>query len=262
MPGKLRLSVIIITLNEAHHITECIDSIKSIASEIIVLDCGSEDETQALARAHGARVMQNTGWPGFGPQKNRALARAQFAWILSLDADERATPALCAEIARAVRNEGYTAYAIPRRTQFCGRWVRHSGWTPDDVVQLFRRGQARFSEHAVHEHVRVEGSIGHLTQPLEHYSYRSQREVNEKVQRYARAGAQELHRAGIRGGFCKALLHGGWAWWRTFIWRLGFLDGWTGWAIAAMNARTAWLKYKYLGAARGAAPTSAAVRNS
>src|SRR5260364_296933 len=152
--------------------------------------------------------------------------------------------------------------AIPLRTQFCGRWVRHSGWTPDDVVQLFRRGQARFSEHAVHEHVRVEGRIGHLTQPLEHYSYRSQREVNEKVQRYARAGAQELHRAGIRGGFCKALLHGGWAWWRTFIWRLGFLDGWTGWAIAAMNARTAWLKYKYLGAARGAAPTSAAVRNS
>src|SRR5260364_343668 len=223
VPGKLRLSVIIITLNEAHHITECIDSIKSIASEIIVLDCGSEDETQALARAHGVRVMQNTGWPGFGPQKNRALARAQFAWILSLDADERATPALCAEIARAVRNEGYTAYAIPRRTQFCGRWVRHSGWTPDDVVQLFRRGQARFSEHAVHEHVRVEGSIGHLTQPLEHYSYRSQREVNEKCS-VMRAPARRnciapasaaafARRCCMAGGHGGALSYGVWVSW-------------------------------------------------
>ncbi len=246
MPEKLPISVIIITLNEAHHITECIDSVKSIASEMIVLDCGSEDDTRSRARARGARVIQTTDWPGFGPQKNRALALAQFSWILSLDADERAPPALCAEIARAVRNERHTAYAIPRRPQFCGQWVRYSGWTPDHVVRLFRRGQACFSAHAVHEHVRVDGSIGYLTQPLEHYSYRSPREVNEKVRRYARAGAQELHRAGINGGTCKALLHSSWAWWRTFILRLGFLDGLTGWAIAAMNARTVWLKYKYL----------------
>src|SRR5260363_414726 len=141
-------------------------------------------------------------------------AKHRLAWFRAAEKPRVGARAVCMDsVAGCGRaREGYTAYAIPRRTQFCGRWVRHSGWTPDDVVQLLRRGQARFNEHAVHEHVRVEGSIGHLTQPLEHYSYRSQREVNEKVQRYARAGAQELHRAGIRGGFCKALLHGGWAW--------------------------------------------------
>lgn len=246
MSEPLPLSVIIITLNEAHHIIECIDSVKRIAAEIIVLDAGSEDETLALARARGARAVQTADWPGFGPQKNRALALAQFPWVLSLDADERIPPALSVEITRAVRNACYVAYSIPRRTQFCGKWVRHSGWTPDYVVRLFRRDQGCFSEQSVHERVLVDGKIGYLTQPIDHYSYLSQHEVDGKVQRYARAGAQELYRAGASSDICTALLHSGWAWWRTFVLRLGFLDGPTGWAIAAMNARTAWLKYKHL----------------
>src|SRR5690606_33239293 len=164
----MRLSVIIITRNEAANIEACLQSV-GFADECIVLDSGSTDDTVALAAAFGARVETTADWPGFGPQKNRALDLATGDWVLSLDADERVTPELAQEIQAVLREADFEAYDMPRLSSFCGRFMRHSGWWPDRVVRLFRRGAARFTDAAVHERVDARGPIGHLQPHLLHY---------------------------------------------------------------------------------------------
>ncbi|MEJ0002858.1 MAG: glycosyltransferase family 2 protein [Pararobbsia sp.] len=241
--GRASLSVVLITKNEAHNIGECIASVRALAQEIIVVDSGSHDETVAIARAAGATVIETADWPGFGAQKNRALAHATGEWVLSIDADERVTERGLAEMAEVLAAPRHTAYALPRLSQFCGRWVRHSGWYPDYVTRLFRRGSARFSDDLVHERIDVEGSVVRLDEPLQHYSYLDRRQVEEKIDRYAQAGAEQLFRRGKRYGPLKPYLAGGWAWLRTWVLRAGCLDGAAGWGIAAMNARATAQKY-------------------
>ena len=255
-PGStLPISVIIVTRDEADQIGACLASVKRIASEIIVLDSGSTDKTCLIASEQGAQVHQTADWPGFGAQKNRALALATQPLVLSLDADERLTPALEQEIrTKLTDGNGHTtclvdscvAYAFPRLSQFCGEWVYHSGWHPDYVVRLFRRDKGRFKDRLVHECVLINGKADRLRHPLLHYSYRSHEQVKQKIHRYADAGAQSLYNAGVHCSACAPFLHAAWSWLRTFIFRAGFLDGKTGWAIAFMNARTSWHKYRKL----------------
>ena len=126
----MKLSVIIITKNEAANIQACLDSVR-FANEWIIVDSGSTDGTVAIARAFGATVIETPDWPGFGPQKNRALNAATGDWILSLDADERISEASRDEILAAVKQERHCAYALPRLSSFCGYFIRHSGWYPD-----------------------------------------------------------------------------------------------------------------------------------
>jgi glycosyltransferase involved in cell wall biosynthesis len=242
------LSVIVITLNEALDIEACLESVRGLANEVVVVDSGSTDGTPAMAERLGARVVR-TDWPGFGPQKNRALALATHPWILSLDADERLTPELRASI-EAVLASGDPAhtcagYALSRRSQFCGHWVDHSGWSPDWVARLFRRESGRFSDDAVHERVLIDGPIGRLDGRLLHYSYRSRDEVDAKTQAYARAGARMMLERGKRVGALSPFFHGMFAFVRTFMLRAGFLDGTTGIAVARMNARASYLKYRH-----------------
>jgi glycosyltransferase involved in cell wall biosynthesis len=237
------LSVVIITKNEAHNIGACIASICSLAQEVIVVDSGSRDDTVAIARAAGATVIETEDWPGFGPQKNRALSHARGDWVLSLDADERVTEQGLAELSAVLAAPRHTAYALPRLSQFCGRWVRHSGWYPDYVTRLFRRGSARFSDDLVHERIDVQGEVESLREPLHHYSYLDQRQVEEKIDRYAQAGAEQLFQRGKHYGPLKPYLAGGWAWLRTWVLRAGCLDGAAGSGIAAMNARSTAQKY-------------------
>jgi glycosyltransferase involved in cell wall biosynthesis len=242
------LSVIIITRNEAHNIGECIASIRALAYEIVVVDSGSTDDTIVIARTAGARVIETSDWPGFGAQKNRALSYATGMWVLSLDADERVTGPGRAELAAILAaphaaSSSCAGYALPRLSQFCGRWVRHSGWYPDHVTRLFRRGAARFSDDLVHERIDVEGTVERLHEPLHHFSYLDRKQVEDKIERYAEAGAEQLFRRGKRYGPLKPYLAGGWAWLRTWILRAGFLDGAAGTGIAAMNARSTARKY-------------------
>ena len=154
------LSVIVITRNEEANIGDCLAS-AAFARELVVVDGGSSDATVAVARQAGARVEVAADWPGFGPQKNRALALATQPWVLSLDADERVTPQLRDEILRTIASaEARDAFSMPRRSSFCGQFMAHSGWYPDRVVRLFRRGRARFSDDAVHERVLNDGPAG------------------------------------------------------------------------------------------------------
>jgi hypothetical protein len=236
------LSVAIITRDEAHSVRACLESV-AWADEIIVLDSGSTDATVEICTSLGARV-EITDWPGFGAQKNRAIQHCRNDWILSLDADERVTPALRTEIEQAMAlPQDQVAFRMPRLSSYCGRTMRHGGWWPDHVVRLFRRGHARFSDDLVHERLLVEGPIGTLKEPLLHESYLDLEEVLEKVNRYSSAGAQRLAGAGVRGSMTRAVSHGLWAFVRTYLLRAGFLDGREGLMLAISNAEETYYRY-------------------
>lgn len=242
----MSLSVIIIVFNEEANLADCLVSVKGIASEIVVVDSGSTDGTLDIARQAGAKLIQNTDWPGFGPQKNIALDAASCDWVLSLDADERLTEALAQQIRTAMLEEKFDAYEMPRLSYFCGKPVRHCGWYPDHIVRLVRRGTARFSDKLVHESLVPNGPAGRLSSPLLHYSYRSMEDVARKVRSYSDAGARQLFASGKRTSQAQALIHGGWAFLRTYLFKLGILDGATGCRIAAMNMRASYRKYARL----------------
>ncbi len=238
------LSVILITKNEAANIEACLRSV-AFADEIVVVDSGSTDDTVAIARRLGAVVHTTPDWPGFGPQKNRALALATHPWVLSIDADERVTPQLQAEIVKIVQGPGEgQAWEIPRLTQFCGRWIHHCGWTPDLVLRLFRRDAARFSDDLVHERVLLaQGTTGRLLNPLLHYSYPTPSHYWRKLEQYSQAWAVQRHQAGQTTSMARAAAAGVVAFIRSYIFRLGLLDGAMGFAVCTMQAQAAFGKY-------------------
>ena len=239
------LSVILITKNEAELVSQCLESVKW-ADEIVVVDSGSTDDTVAIAGRAGARVEQAPGWPGFGPQKNRALALARGDWVFSIDADEEVTPALRDAILAVVEGRagaGVAGWWVTRSSSFCGRTVRHGDWRNDRVLRLFRRDAARFSDDVVHERVLCPGPHGRLDGLLLHDSVDSLEDAREKTERYARLGAAKLRARG-RGGLAAALTHAAWTFLRGYLLRLGFLDGRAGLSIAALNARGTYLRYR------------------
>lgn len=243
-----KLSVIIITKNEAENIRACLESVKW-ADEIIVVDSGSSDATVGICRELGAQVHEHD-WPGFGMQKNRALSYATSEWVFSLDADERVTPELQAQLIKAMKDGRNDGFYVPRLSQFCGKYIRHSGWYPDYVLRLFRRTRGRFSDDMVHERVILEGTAGRLSSPLLHYSYLNEADVQRKTDQYARAGAMQMFKNGKTATSFDAPLRAGWAFIRTYFLRLGFLDGIAGFNIALMNFRTTYLKYRQLRTSR------------
>ena len=238
------LSVIIITRNEATNIEACLDSV-AFADELIVLDSGSSDATVQLAREKGARVYSVDDWPGFGPQKNRALALATCDWVLSLDADERVAADLAAEMRAAMSELKQTAFEVPRLTQFCGQWIHHCGWTPDRVLRLFRRGTAKFSDDLVHEKVLLSPGIrsGRLRSHLLHYSYPTPTHYWRKLEQYSQAWAAQRWALGQKVSMWRAGLSGVVAFVRSYFFRLGFLDGAMGFAVCTMQAQAAFGKY-------------------
>lgn len=239
------LSVILITRNEALNIRDCLESVRW-ADEIIVIDSGSSDNTVQIAQEFTQHVHVVADWPGFGPQKNRALSHARCDWILSIDADERVTPELRQELQRAMREERVNGFFVPRLSQFCGRFIHHCGWYPDYVLRLFRRGKGVFSDSLVHETVILQGESGQLKQPLLHYSYRNRADVRRKIEHYAAASAQQMHEQGRNVGPLTPALRAAWAFFRTYCLRLGLLDGVAGWHISLMNAATTYRKYQLL----------------
>jgi glycosyltransferase involved in cell wall biosynthesis len=239
----MKLSVVIITKNEADNIQACLDSVK-FADQWIIVDSDSADGTADIARAAGAIVVQTADWPGFGPQKNRALDAAQGDWILSLDADERISPALAKEILAAIESNAHSAYALPRLSSYCGHFIRHSGWYPDYIVRLFRRGAARFSDDLVHERVITrDNRYGKLRTPMIHYSYRSGEECLRKMDQYSTLGAQQAFAAGKRSSLGKAVIHAVSAFLRSYIFKRGFLDGRAGIMVAISTAESTYHKY-------------------
>jgi glycosyltransferase involved in cell wall biosynthesis len=242
----MSVSVIVITKNEADAIERCLRSV-DWADEVIVLDSGSSDQTVELSQELGARVSVTTDWPGFGPQKNRALERATGDWVLSLDADEWVTPELRDEILNVIsRADGAVAFRVPRMSSFCGRFMRHSGWWPDHVVRLFKRGAARFSDDVVHERVIVEGKTGTLHELIMHETFVDLDELLQKMNNYSSLAAHEMRHGGRKAGLAGAVLRGLWAFIRTYFLRGGFLDGREGFMLAVATAEGTYYRYAKL----------------
>jgi len=241
------LSVILITRNEESNLDDCLASLEGVAQQIVVVDSNSTDRTLEIANNYGALMAYPTDWPGFGPQKNRALDLATGDWVLSLDADERLTPALKSEILTAMNHSAHVdCFAIPRLSWYCGRFIRHSGWSPDYVERLFKRGTARFSDDLVHERLIPNGTVAKLKNPMLHYSFMNYAQVLDKLNRYSSASAEQAFLRGKKSNPAKAVLHGMWAFIRTYILRAGFLDGPQGFALALSNAHGTYYRYMKL----------------
>lgn len=239
----MQLSVIIITRNEEANIGDCLKSV-DFADEVIVLDHASSDRTREIAQSMGASVHVASDWPGFGPQKNRALALAQGEWVLSIDADERVTPQLRQEMMRMIcRPDASNWFCVPRSSWFCGRFIRHSGWTPDYVDRLFKAGTAQFSDDLVHERLLHPGVAQPLKGVLLHYSHRHFSDVLIKIDRYSTAWAEQAFAKGERASVLGAAGHGVWAFMRTYFFKAGFLDGAHGLALAIANAEGSYYRH-------------------
>lgn len=240
-----RLSAIVITLNEAANIRECLASL-AFADEILVVDSGSTDGTPDLARVAGARVMSRD-WPGYARQKDYAASQAAHDWILSIDADERVTPELAAEITRALEAPaGQVGFRMPRVTFHLGRWIRHTDWYPDYQLRLYDRRHAAWAQRRVHESVTARGPVGKLSNDLQHYAYRDLAHHYETMQRYTSLAAIQMADEGRSSGLFSLLLHPPAAFLRNYVLKAGFLDGVPGLIISAMNAHYVFLKFAKL----------------
>jgi glycosyltransferase involved in cell wall biosynthesis len=236
-----RLSAIIITKNEAANIGACLDSV-AFCDERIVVDSDSTDGTLLIAREKGARIATH-GWKGFGPQKNYALSLAHGDWVLSIDADERVTPELAQEILQAIGEGGADGYELSRRSSFCGRVMRHSGWFPDRVLRLFRRHKGRFTDDLVHERVVCEGKTARLKNSLLHDPVARLEDAIRRIDQYSTLGAEKLAASDRRLSFFSGITHGAATFLRVYLLKLGFLDGAAGFMLAVANAEGAYYRY-------------------
>jgi glycosyltransferase involved in cell wall biosynthesis len=189
-------------------------------------------------------VIVAADWPGFGRQKNRALAEARGRWVLSIDADERVSPALAAEIRDVVRAAATAdGYELDRLSSLCGQWMHHGDWYPDRVLRLFKREAGRFSDDLVHERLIVDGRIARLRGRLLHHTMPTLADALAKMNRYSSGRAADQRRGGGRGGLAAALAHGAWAFVRCYAIKRGFLDGRLGLVLAIYVAEGTYYRY-------------------
>jgi glycosyltransferase involved in cell wall biosynthesis len=241
----VHLTVTVITHNEAAGIADALESVRW-ADEIVVVDSGSTDETVSIARQYTSRV-QTCAWLGYGAQKNFAAEQASNDWILSIDADERVTPPLAAEIAALMRNgPAANAYRIPRVSHYLGRWIRSTDWYPDYHLRLYDRRSARWSTRRVHESVQADGRVDRLSGELLHYPYRDISEHLSKIDRYTTLAAEEWAAEGRRATALQAFIYPRLAFFRNYVLRRGFRDGRTGLLVSMLNSYYVFLKYAKL----------------
>ncbi len=235
------LSAIIIAKDEAANIADCLDSV-AFADERIVVDSGSADDTVAIAQGKGARVEFHA-FEGFGRQFNYALSLARCDWVFSIDADERVSPALAAELQQAMRDGKADGYEMPRLSTFCGREMRHSGWYPDYVLRLWRCGRARWTDDLVHPRPVCDGPVARLKSPLNHHPVLRMEQALRRMDHYSTLAAVDLVARGRKVSFFSGIAHGLWTFLRTYFLQAGILDGRQGFLLAVANAEGTYYKY-------------------
>jgi glycosyltransferase involved in cell wall biosynthesis len=238
----MKITAAIITFNEERNVARAIESLRC-CDEILVLDSGSNDRTAEIATKLGARV-EEASWHGYAAQKNIATELASHDWILALDADESVSEALEAEIWQIKKaGPAFDGYTVPRLAQYLGRWILHSGWYPDRKIRLFDRRKAKWVGEFVHESVVVNGRVGHLQSNLLHFTCNSLSEHLKTMDGYTTLAAQEIVARGKTPGMVELLFDPPWTFLRTYLLKLGFLDGAEGLAIAYMAAFYNFVKY-------------------
>lgn len=248
----LPLSVVIITKNEENNLGRCLESViggnpmalnaPKLVDEVLIVDSGSTDQSLAIAKKFGAQILSEP-WRGFGAQKAFAAQQARNDWILSLDADERLTPAFVEELkTRFASLDPKTAYAIPRRSFYLGRWIRFGGWWPDRQVRIFHRQHSNWDEAPIHERVQA-SSYQNFTHPIEHFVFRDVAHQIETNNRYSSLLAEKDFRAGKRFSVVKLVFKPYFKFLENYVWKGGFLDGVAGFVIAVNSAHSTLLRW-------------------
>lgn len=248
------VSAVLIALDEEPRIAAAVESVR-FCDEVLVVDAGSTDRTREAAQAAGARVVVRAPWPGFTEQRNRAVAAARHDWVLVVDADERVTPALRAEI-EALRAAGFAhaGYRMPRVAFYLGRWIRGTDWYPDPQLRLFDRRRGTWTGGLVHESVRVDGPVGRLRNELEHRSYADISAHLSAIDRYTTLWARQAHADGRRAGPLDGCVASGWAFLRNYVLKRGVLLGEAGLTVSTLNAYYTFAKMAKLRELARAAP--------
>jgi len=241
-----QISGCIIAMDEADRIRDCLASLE-FCDELLVVDSHSKDTTRELAAAAGARVIERD-WPGHVAQKEFTIRAARHDWVLCVDADERISPELRAEIL-ALRDAGFPGHAgwrFPRLSSYLGHWMRRGGWYPDRQLRLFDRRRGHWGGHDPHDRVELEGSAGTLRGNLLHHPYRSFAEHLRTIDKYTTIMAEGLHKRGKRARSVDLVVRPLARFVRYYILKLGFLEGWRGFLQACLAFHYGQLKYAKL----------------
>ncbi|MBL7004919.1 MAG: glycosyltransferase family 2 protein [Gammaproteobacteria bacterium] len=240
------LSIVLIVKNEQEGIEKCLQVAQTLADELIVLDAGSEDDTQQISLSFGAKVYENNQWPGYGKQRQIAQSYATKPWVMMLDADEILTAESVAEIKKVVKqNDQDNVYFIPRSTHVFGRFIHYGGWYPDFVARLYPREKVAYNDNLVHEKLLIPTVMKQkkLTHPLLHYSYKDMNDYLVKSAFYAKSWADQRFSQGKKTSILNAALHAIGCFTRMYIFRLGFLDGKQGLILALLSSHSTFVKY-------------------
>ena len=242
----MRIAAAIITYNEERNISRCIESLRNVVEEIVVVDSNSSDRTVEICRSMGAKVITHP-FEGHIQQKNFALQQITSPWILSLDADEELSPQLINSIVSL--EEGHAdGYSMNRLTNYCGHWVRHCGWYPDTKLRLVRNGAAQWTGINPHDRLELKENrkTGHLAGDILHYSYYTREDHLKQIEYFSSIAARELHKHGMKSSAVLISIKVMAQFVKSFFIRLGFLDGMTGFTISRLSAFATYRKYTKL----------------
>lgn len=244
--SKPTLAVALIVKNEAQHLKACLDTVHGWVDEIVVLDSGSTDSTEQVAREYTDKFFVNENWPGFGPQRRLAQSYIDSEYVLWLDADERVTPELKQSILQAVAaNKPNTLYRFPRLSWVFGRYIRHCGWYPDRVLRLYPTKLTQYDDSLVHEKVEVSKGmqVENLTGDAIHYTYNDMNHYLVKSAGYGKAWAEQRHKRGKKSSLSQGMLHAIGCFMKMYVLKAGFLDGKQGLLLSLLSAHSTFIKY-------------------
>lgn len=249
-----KVSAVVITHNEEKNIRRCLESL-SWVDEIVVVDSCSQDRTKEIASSFTDKIF-DTEWQGFGKQKEFARTKASYDWVLSIDADEVISEKLKEEIKTVVeQNSPVDGYYIPRLSNFLGRWIKHNGWYPDYVLRLFKKDKSRFDESLVHEKLILEGRTGFLKNEILHYTDPDISHYLSKMDKYTTLSAQELLAEGKSVTLFDLLFRPMAIFFKMYLLKSGFLDGWQGFLLASFSSFHVFVKYAKLWHLRKSLPS-------
>jgi glycosyltransferase involved in cell wall biosynthesis len=244
---SMDISVVIITKNEAHIIANTLQSLRAVTHDIVIVDSGSTDDTIAICKKMNAHVIE-TGWAGYGINKNMGIRAAKHDWILSLDADEAIDETLQQSLLQLAPGNPDEVFNIRFKNFYCNKWIRFGEWGSDWHIRLFNRNKVQWNDVAVHENLVFPENVRVIKLPgnILHYTVQNRQEYDAKTDHYARMNAEKYAAAGKKAVFLKQYFSPVFAFLQYYIFRLGFLDGPEGFIIAKTTARYTFLKYRYL----------------
>ncbi|MFQ6082883.1 MAG: glycosyltransferase family 2 protein [Candidatus Aminicenantia bacterium] len=239
----MKISATIITYNEEKKIEGALSSLLGLVDEIVLVDSFSQDNTLKIAKKYPAKIFKRK-WTNYADQRNFALAKASFPWILNLDADERVSPELKEEILSIKDKEPECdGFYIPRLVFYLGRWIYHSGWYPDRKIRLFKKENAHWQGEFVHENLIFKGKTKNLKNPIHHFTYRNLTDHIRQINKYSTLGAQKLYAEKKKTHWYHFILWPFFRFLKSYFLKLGFLDGFPGLVISILNGYYIFIRY-------------------